>query len=1049
MFKCEHYQNPQMIHENREPARAYYIPYDTAALPTNLKEANITRANSTRFQSMNGEWSFAYYEDGPHTLPNNFFAKDYDLMLFDTIPVPSCWQTEGYDICHYTNINYPIPCDPPFVPTANPCGIYSRDVFIAEGTDQELFLNFEGVNSCFYLWVNGAYIGMSKGSRLPAEFNITKAAQPGHNRITVLVLKYSDATYLEDQDCYRFSGIFRDVFLLTREKAHVRDVFVRQEFSNGDYTSAKIQLEFDGTPGLEVAFKMMSQCGCNEIAGHSTVTLDDKGKAVAAFTVENPKLWNAEQPYLYNIVVEATGETLIFSTGIREITVREDGAMLINGQMVKLKGVNRHDFHPLHGQTVPLAWMIDDLKIMKQHNVNCIRTAHYPNEPRFLQLCSEMGFYVCDETDLETHGMHPDGNGLTKSEDWTTAYVDRMERLVERDKNQASVIMWSLGNESGHGPNHEKMAEWAAARDASRLIHYEGAHPYQSQEADCYSMISRMYPGLEEYKAYAEDPTKTRPYFLCEYSHAMGTGPGDMWDYWQIINESPKMIGGCIWEFWDHGLQAKRYTDKKGNVYTVPAHGYKKALELKGLTDEQVAEMDVVQFAAYGGDFGDMPNDGNFCLDGLVTGDREPHTGFKEAKAIYAYAGVTAKDLEKGIIDVHNYYDFIGLEHLYMEWELTDGHKTFARGFVTDLTVPPHGSQTLELGYTKPETAGFCALNIHFRYKNTCCTFKHGDEMTFCQLIVSEGRMKPSFAMSKIPSGDIQVAEDGVLINIKGQDFHHIFDTIQGAFIQVAKNGVNCITAPLTFDVWRAPTDNDRNIQWPWRHAGFDRATTHVYEATQEVVDGNCIIKMRYAMGGYTNQPILRGQAIWTVDESGRITLSTTVDVSENKRMDNNENQLMLPRFGLRFVMPKGTEEVRYFGQGPGENYVDMRHSAWKGYFQTNVDEMFVDYEFPQENGARYDVDYALFTDARGFGMLVEAGSDTFSFNASHYSNADLDEAKHSHELCKRDETIVNIDYKNNGIGSNSCGPAIQKKYRFDELNFTFEVSFVPVQVEK
>ena len=1051
MFKCEHYQNPQINNENREPSRAYYIPYDVSMQPEVLKEANIARANSTRFQSMNGQWSFAYYEAGPHTVPDNFFAKDYDLSNFDSIPVPSCWQTEGYDICHYTNINYPIPCDPPFVPAANPCGVYSRDFYVAEGSaDKELFLNFEGVNSCLYLWVNGEYVGLSKGSRLPAEFNITKAAKPGNNRITALVLKYCDATYLEDQDCYRFSGIFRDVFLLTREKSHVRDVFVRQEFPASDYANVNIKLELNGTPGLEVAYKMMSQCGCDEIVGTNTITLDGSGNAVAEFSVENPKLWNAEQPYLYNIIIEASGEMLIFSTGIREITVREDGAMLINGQAVKLKGVNRHDFHPLHGQTVPLSWMIDDLKIMKQHNVNCVRTAHYPNEPRFLQLCSAMGIYVCDETDIETHGLNPDWSSLAKSPDWTEAFVDRMERLVERDKNQASVIMWSLGNESGHGPNHEEMAKWAQARDVSRLVHYEGAHPYQSQEEDCYDMISRMYPGLVEYKEYADDPTKTRPYFLCEYSHAMGTGPGDMWDYWQIINESPKMIGGCIWEFWDHGLKAKRYTDKQGNVYTVPAQGYKKALELKGLTEAQIAQMDVVEFAAYGGDFGDMPNDGNFCLDGLVTADRKPHTGFKEAKAIYAYAGATAKDLEKGIIEIHNYYDFCGLDHLYLKWELTDGKKTFASGFVTDLTAPPHGTQTLDLGYTLPETKGFCALNIQFLYKNTCSTFTHGDEMTFCQLVISDERMKPNFAVNThVLSNDIQASQEGILINVNGQDFHYIFDTIQGAFIQIAKNGVNTITEPLTFDVWRAPTDNDRDIQWPWRHAGFDRATTHVYDATYEQSGDHCLIKMNYAVGGYTNQPILRGQATWTIDNLGRINLSTTVDVTEKKRMDNNESQLMLPRFGLRFMMPKGTEEVKYFGRGPGENYIDMRHSAWKGYFQTSVNDMFVDYEFPQENGARYDVDYALFTDARGFGMLVEAGSDTFSFNAAHYSSADLDKAKHSHELIKRDETIVHIDYKNNGIGSNSCGPALQKKYRFDELNFTFDVSFIPVQIEK
>ena len=441
-----------------------------------------------------------------------------------------------------------------------------------------------------------------------------------------------------------------------------------------------------------------------------------------------------------------------------------------------------------------------------------------------------------------------------------------------------------------------------------------------------------------------------------------------------------------------------------------------------------------------------MPNDGNFCLDGLVTGERKPHTGFKEAKAVYAYAGARLVDLAKGVIEVHNFYDFRDLSHLYMEWALTDGQAVFAQGFVTDLTAPPRGSQKLALGFTPPETAGFCALNIRFRYKNTCGVFTHGDDMAFCQLVVSDGAMKPGFAVA-LGGGAVEASQTDTLLHVKGQDFHYIFDMVQGAFTQIEKNGVDTITAPLTFDIWRAPTDNDRNIQWPWRHSGMDRASTHVYRASFVNTGESCAITMGYAIGGYTNQPVLRGEATWTVDGAGGIHLSTTVDVLENKRM-HGEAQLMLPRFGLRFVMPKGTENVRYFGYGPGENYVDMRRSAWKGYFETTVDDMFVDYEFPQENGARYGTDYALFTDARGFGLLVKAESGAFSFNAAHYTNADLDTAKHRYQLTKLDETIVHIDYKNNGIGSNSCGPALLEPYRFDERYFTFEVSFAPVQVE-
>jgi len=1039
MFKPMFHQDPNVTHQNREPSRAYYIPYSTT--PTSLVDANITRTNSTRFHSLNGDWDFAYFEEGPHGLPQGFYAPDFNFINFDRIPVPSCWQTEGYDICHYTNINYPIPCDPPFVPAANPCGVYSRIINIdSNAKSKELFLNFEGVNSIAYIWLNGEYVGMSKGSRLPAEFNVTKFAKLGANRLTVLVLKYCDATYIEDQDCFRFSGIFRDVYLLAREKECVRDVFIRQDFPNNDFATAALQAEISGTPGLQVSARLVDTSG--EFIDKLEITLDTNGNGVIDFTLHNPQLWTAETPYLYSVVIEANGEVLVFSTGIRKIEIAENGAMLINGTPVKLKGVNRHDFHPLHGQTVPLDWMVDDLKIMKQHNVNCIRTAHYPNQPRFLQLCSMMGFYVCDETDIESHGM-TEWDYLSNNKDWTIAFIDRMERLVERDKNQACVIMWSLGNESGHGPNHVQMAEWATKRDSSRLIHYCEAFPHQTQEKDAYSMLSRMYPSLEDFQAYAENPETWRPYFLCEYSHAMGNGPGDLWDYWEIIKSSPKMMGGCIWEFWDHGLAARRYIDVDGNEYTVPAHGYKNALERMGL---EVDELDLVaEFAAYGGDFGDVPNDGNFCLDGLVTSKREPHTGFKEAKSIYAYTRAAATDLKNGAIEIFNEYDFIDLSHLYMEWELVCGREKTAAGFVAELNVPAKCSRVVNLGFTVPEYNGFCAVNVRFRVKNTCDVFEHGDELAFNQLIISEGREMPNLAGYCSCSGNIKIGEHSNQLHIQGASFHHVFDMISGTFVQMSTNGRNLLAAPLTFDIWRAPTDNDRNVQWAWRNAGFDRAAVHVYTASYEKNESSCVIKTSYAIGGYTVQPALRGDATWTIEASGRVTLSTSAKLTENNSLDHA--QLPLPRFGLKFVMPKDTERVSYFGYGPNENYVDMRHSAWKGYFETTIDNMFVDYEMPQENGARYGVDYALITDARGFGLVFEAGVKAFSLNASHYTSQDLDKAKHSHELVKRDETIVYIDYKNNGIGSNSCGPALRKMYRFDEKEFTFDVAFAPIQL--
>jgi len=1048
MFNPEHYQNPMILHENRVPSRSYYIPFEKNAMPRQLTLANVLyRDQSPRFLSANGNWKFSYHEEGFHTLPENFHETNFSVSDFDDITVPSCWQTEGYDKCHYSNTRYTIPCDPPYVPADNPCGLYVRDINIGgEFNDRDAYIRFEGVNSCFYLWINGTYVGMSKGSRLPAEFNITESVKPGKNRLTVLVLKFSDGTYLEDQDCWRFSGIFRDVYLLARDKSHVRDVFLRQEFQ--DDQSVLIHCEVMGTPELISTVTMISQCGSNVI-GQEELILDESGYAIAEFPIEQPHLWSAELPYLYRIVVTSGDETLIFDMGIRQIAIRDDGALTINGQSVKLKGVNRHDFHPQFGQTVPLGWMQEDLVAMKRHNVNTIRTAHYPNDPCFMLLCSYYGFYVVDETDIETHGLKPDWNVLSQDPVWSDAYLDRMERLIERDKNQACVIMWSLGNESGYGANHDRMAYWARERDPDRLVHYEGANIHQTDEEDAFSLRSTMYPSLDWVREYADDESKTRPYFFCEYSHAMGTGPGDLWDYWQIINQSPKLIGGCIWEFWDHGLQAIRYTDSKGKTYTVPKRGHKKALERMGLTQEEIDGMDAVAFTAYGGDFGDEPHDKNFCLDGLVYADRTPHTGFKEAKEIYAYARATPVDLRSGKIRVHNDYDFIDLSHIYMEWYLENNGNILASGSIYDLATPPHESEEVELGFNIKSDAimGFCAVSIRFRFKSNpeihYTWAGHGYEMAFCQLVVEENRVSFNVSVGQNQNLALHEREGKLLIN--GGDFEYIFDLRKGAFVQLSRQGINFITQPVTFDIWRAPTDNDRNIVHQWRQWGLDRVSTHIYKTSWENPEPDlCVIKTHYAISGYTEAPILRGIAEWTIESTGKVTLSTTVEVDERKTM-HDDAQLMLPRFGLRFVMPTGTEQVDYFGYGPHENYVDMRRSVWKSIFHTTVDAMFENYSMPQENGARYGVDCAFIGDDRHMGILFESGEQPFSMNVSHYTSHDLTAAQHPHELTKSSETFVNIDYKNNGIGSNSCGPDLYKPYRFDEREFTFTVSFMPM----
>ena len=1045
MIQIRNYEAPGVPHENREAARAYYVPFKSGELPKDLTLANLRREASPFYMTLNGGWKFSYHESLAD-VPPDFYAAAYDASGFDTLTVPSCWQTEGYDRCHYTNVAYPIPYDPPYVPTDSPAGAYIRDFYIDEAWAQkDIYIVFEGVNSCVYLWANGAYVGMSKGSRVPAEFNLSGHVEPGNNRISLLVLKHCDGTYLEDQDCWRFSGVFRDLYLLARERRHIRDVFIRQIFPDSDNAAnVRLRVEIDGAPGLSPNVRVLSQCGRNE-KGRASATLDESGKAAAEITLSGAETWSAETPYLYKIIVECENEALVFDTGIRRVAIAPDGAFTVNGQTVKLKGVNRHDFHPLYGQTVPLEWMRDDILAMKRHNVNTVRTSHYPNDPRFLSLCNYYGLYVVDECDLECHGARAVGcpDDLSDSEAWTPSYTDRMVRMVERDKNQPCVVMWSLGNESGFGRNHIHMARYAKERDPSRLTHYEGDYRHQADDENLLSLHSVMYPAIDWVTEYANDPARPKTLFFCEYSHAMGNGPGDLQTYWDIIDRTPKLIGGCIWEWWDHGLAAKRFFDSDGSVYTVPARGYRTALKRLGLDERQIGKMRSVDFIAYGGDFGDKPNDGNFCLDGLVYPDRTPHTGLLEAKQVYAQVKAEAVDLSKGRVKILNHYDFISLENVCLDWELENDGMRVASGQLLNLSAPPHGEEIVELKYSLPEKQGFCALNLSFKYKEPALYAERGAEIACRQLIVNEAKR----GVEARRGGQLSVHTHGNEVLINGADFNHVFDLRLGTFTRVSASGVELISSPLTFEVWRAPTDNDRNIKHQWRAWGLDRANMRVYEAAvAKTTAQSCVIRTRYAIGGYTQKPVLRGEAEWTVDTSGRVTLSTSVEVTERLQMDNKTSQLMLPRFGLCFVMPPGTENVKYLGYGPNESYVDKRQSARKGLFATTVDAMFENYAVPQENGARYGVDYAVASDARGFGLRFESGNGGgFSLNASHYTAGDLDAAAHPYELPKRDEVFVNIDYKNCGIGSNSCGPALYKPYRFDEPKFTFNVSFTPV----
>jgi beta-galactosidase len=998
-----YWENPGILHENRQPPRTSYIPYQDEEAASSGK-----RGRSPYYQTLNGSWKFRYHPSVKE-VTDSFYRTEEDVSAWDDLIVPSCWQTNGYDQLHYTNVNYPIPCDPPYVPDANPAGLYVREFQLPESWDgKDQYLVFEGVNSCFYLWANGSYVGYSQGSRIPAEFDVTAFLKPGFNKIAVMVLKWCDGTYLEDQDLWRFSGIYRDVYLLARDKAHIRDVFNRQEL-NADYSKAILRSEIEACGAVEVKAVLKDATG----AGVASVNAMVDGKGTISIEMTDPVLWNAEQPYLYTLTLYAGEEVLHFAVGFKDVRVRE-GIFTVNGRPVKLKGVNRHDSHPVLGQTIPVNHMIKDLNLMKAHNVNTIRTSHYPNDPRFLDLCDKYGFYVVDEADLECHGLgtaegwaEGSFHRLSVNPDWQEAFVDRAVRMVERDKNHACIVMWSMGNESGYGANHIAMAEWTRKRDASRPVHYEGAALKYSGDpnVDFLDVHSRMYASVEEMEEFALDESQTKPLFQCEYSHAMGNGPGDLQDYWDVIYKYPKLMGGCVWEWCDHG------------ILTETADG--------------------VPYFAYGGDFGDKPNDGNFCIDGLVSPDRKPHTGLLELKKVIAPVRMEAVNLEEGIVRITNLYDFSSFSGLAFYWKVEIGGVTVQQGNVPGVDTEPQDSVEVKVPYRLPRAAeDGCYLTLSVRTIQDSPWAEAGHEVTFGQFALPVARKaEKTLEIAQLP---VRAVRKGHVLELEGFDFHHSFDMYDGMFTRISKHGVQFLQGPASFTIWRAPTDNDRRIRHNWQGDGFDRASMKVYHADwAESGDGGVDITVSFSLGGYIRYPILHGEAVWHVDGAGVIGLRVQVKVRETVPY--------LPRFGLQLVMPAGNEEVEYFGYGPHESYMDKRQSVKKGKYLLTVDEMFQSYVMPQENGSRYGTEWAVVSNELGMGLRFSSTSEHFSFNAAHYTPMDLTAAAHTCELAKRKETVVHLDYKVSGVGSSSCGPELLDKYRLAEKEFVFELMIKPV----
>ncbi len=977
------YQDQHTVRVNTMPNRSYYLPC-APERPTDQKE------NNERVFLLNGLWNFKYFSR-PEEL-------DFHPDSFDQIPVPGNWQYYGYDHHQYTNTQYPIPYNPPYVPKENPCGLYERVLPVRKEEGKRYFLNFEGVDSCHYVYINDQFVGYSQVSHSTSEYEITSFVHDGDNKLSVVVLKWCDGTYLEDQDKLRMTGIFRDVYLLTRPKQFIFDYRVKTILNGGD----------------AIVLVMMDDCGAGlekrvELYDESGLRLYDMTTTGASisFEVENPRLWSAESPYLYQIRLTAAGETIQEQVGIRSVAI-ENRTLLINGKKVKLKGVNRHDSYTDTGYVASLEQLTTDLRLMKEHNVNAIRTSHYPNRPEFYKLCDRYGFYVIDEADLETHGTvnrlagwDPDLYAdIADNPAWETAVTDRIERLVSRDRNRPCVFTWSMGNESGYGCCLKAAVKRARELDGTRPIHYESTVlPKEKAEGETFpelDFISRMYPSFDWIREELAREEETRPLVLCEFAHAMGNGPGDLEDYYQLIYGDDHFCGAFVWEWCDHTVLLGEKNGKK--MY------------------------------GYGGDFGEFPHSGNFCMDGLVYPDRRPHTGLSELKNVARPARITRED---GRFFIENTLDFTNLrDYLELVWEIRKDGQTLCSGAADVPDTAPHKKSPLTLEL-RPVDGERVYLKIDLRLKKAAGFLPAGHLLGFEQFDLSTLRSAPVLPKA---GPALTVREDGRFIQITGGSFDYRFSKDAGTFDRLWWEGETLLDRPMEFSIYRAPTDNDRNIKDGWKEWGLDRTLPYTYEISVASIPDGVEIRCPLSLQAVYMANLAEIQAVWTVWNSGGISVRMDVQVLKEAPW--------LPRFGLRLFLNPSLDHCSYFGYGPNESYCDKHRSSWADWFHSTVRGMHEDYIRPQENGSHWGTEEVLLTSGKT--ALEIRAPRSFSFSASPYTWEELEGKEHNYELEESGCTVLSLDYSMSGVGSNSCGPSLSEPYQMKEKEFQFELQLLP-----
>ncbi|HEV7300079.1 MAG TPA: glycoside hydrolase family 2 TIM barrel-domain containing protein [Tepidisphaeraceae bacterium] len=1023
------WENPTIVGRNRLAPRSYFFPYaDEASALTGDRGATAS------FLLLNGVWKFDYAPT-PVEAPQGFESESYDDSAWYDLPVPSCWQLHGYGRPHYTNVQYPIPVDPPRVPTENPTGSYRRSFTLGDDArDRRHVLRFEGVDSAFYVYVNGKSVGFSKGSRLPSEFDVTPFVKAGANTLAVRVMQWSDATYMEDQDMWWLSGIFRDVYLLSHPKTHIADVHVRTDLDARYYDATLNVTVATANPasGNTVELKLLD--AQQQPVLEKPVSQPVKNESTQlSVPVANPLKWTAETPHLYTLLItlrDAKGNVLEVvpqQVGFRSVEIK-DAQILINGKHVIFRGVNRHEHHPDLGRSIPFDVMVQDVLTMKRHNINSVRTSHYPDDPRWYDLCDQYGLYLIDECDLETHGFDfkTADNNPTKDPAWKDACVDRMVRMVHRDKNRPSVFCWSLGNESSLGDNHYAMKAAAKAIDDSRFFHYEGDGTLEVSD-----VFSKMYASVDQVAAIqkgevAQDHYGTIiaperytqvPFVLCEYVHAMGNGPGGLKEYWETLEQHPRTQGAWVWEWLDHGI---RTTTPDGREYF-----------------------------AYGGDFGEQPHDGNFVADGLLFPDRTPSPALNELKKAIEPVKTETIDLSTGTVRLTNRFDFASLDGLHLSYQITADGQRVSSGSVPMPAVAARQSATITLPIQPPaalQPGAVYMLNIAYTLADDAPWANRGHEVAFAQFELPwKAPAVPPVPAGRMPK--VKVTETPLALTVTGNDFEIRFDKVRATLSEWRVSGLPLIETGPRLQFWRATTDNDRGGWSPdgstavqWRKAGL-HWLQHRVDNVSVTKQGDSAVHMRFDVR--IAPPVHNGRGFqcdytYTISGNGDVQL----DVHGVPQGDMPKT---LPRIGLELHLPASLDRVQYLGLGPDETYPDTRLAGRFGHYRTTVDAMYTPYVFPQEHGNRSDCRWLSLTNPAGVGLRV-AGAPTINFTASRYTIDDLDQARHPHELTRQNYVRLNLDHRLNGIGTASCGPGVLPQYELRPGEFQFSVTLAGVR---